>query len=373
MATVTDFDLEALLAPIPGDCPTGVDLRDDSYANLFYEVKDHRVAAGKLEKILLEQTWDPNGTPPDPYSTWIKLQDSAVELIGNSSKDLEVVAYLIEALVRVEGFAGMLAGFQLANGLIDRYWVDLFPRSEEQDPGTTILHLAQLNGLGGEGTLPPAIRNVMVTNERAGESYTFLQYLDANRMKTLPTESQERLVDEGKIPLDKIERSAKATPLDYYRGQLSDIEAINQELKRLDELLKVRLPEKAQPSFNRVREQLEDVVRAIKVLAPGAFTQPEQPGEGNGTAADGSPTGDGAGGTHAGPVASRAAAFRQLADIADFFERTEPLSLLAEQIRKVVRLGQMNPLEYFSELIDDDSIRSQMFKLVGIKRASDDE
>ena len=86
-----------------------------------------------------------------------------------------------------------------------------------------------------------------------------------------------------------------------------------------------------------------------------------------------------AGGTEATPAASsestdatgspvgREEAFRQLEKIAAYFERHDPHSLLATQIRNVVRLGRLPLPDYYKELISDGSALQTLFKFVGIE------
>ena len=53
MALPDGFDLEALLAPIPGDAPQGVDIREDFSAQSPYNrLRDARSEARDAEKML---------------------------------------------------------------------------------------------------------------------------------------------------------------------------------------------------------------------------------------------------------------------------------------------------------------------------------
>jgi predicted component of type VI protein secretion system len=70
---------------------------------------------------------------------------------------------------------------------------------------------------------------------------------------------------------------------------------------------------------------------------------------------------------------SREQAFQELSRIADFFARTEPLSLLAEQIRQIVHRGRLPADAYYKDLIDDETTLKQFFRLVGIKPPGDQQ
>ncbi|HTN76838.1 MAG TPA: type VI secretion system protein TssA [Pirellulaceae bacterium] len=372
MATTFDLDLALLLEPIPGDNPSGIDLReDDSPSNPWYTIRDHRGDARRAERDL--ETWDNSfgGSPPDPLPAWQGLLDEGLDALTQRTKDLEIVAYMIEALVRTDGFAGLLKGLQIANGLIEQFWETVYPRPEASDPGATILSLAQLNGFGGGGVLLGPLRHVPITGDASGDNYALWQYLEAHTLKTLPQDDQQKKLDKGAVSLDKIQRAVAATPVDFFRATQNDLSQIHEELARLDQLLDDRLPSEHKPSFNALREQLDDIQRAIKAIAPAETIDAAAAAGGMVVAGVVGSANAAPGGMVVGNVLSREDAFKQLTLIADFFERSEPLSLLAEQIRKVVRLGRMNPQQYFSELIEDEAIRRQMFKLVGLKPPED--
>src|SRR5262249_21846480 len=122
------LDLAKLLAPIPGDKPTGADLRADaSPGSPYYAVKDARTAARTAERQLVVA--GDNGAPPPDWKP-VLLHGS--KALAEKTKDLEVAAYLIEALVRLHGFAGLRDGFRLARELVEQFWDSLYPTPDEE-------------------------------------------------------------------------------------------------------------------------------------------------------------------------------------------------------------------------------------------------
>src|SRR5689334_2502030 len=93
------FDLDALLGPIPGDAPAGADLRADaSPQSLYYRLRDARAEARAAERAL--EADDPLSAPPPEWRT---IRDLGVEALGGYTKDLEIAAWLTEALLRGDG------------------------------------------------------------------------------------------------------------------------------------------------------------------------------------------------------------------------------------------------------------------------------
>src|SRR4051794_5385726 len=127
------FDLAALLAPIPGDTPAGVDLRGDATPqSLYYRLRDARADARASERRM--EAPDPEkpetaSTAPPPE--WRTIRDLGVEVIAGHSKDLEIAGWLTEALLRSDGLPGFAAGVQLMTGLVEDFWDDLFPLPDE--------------------------------------------------------------------------------------------------------------------------------------------------------------------------------------------------------------------------------------------------
>src|SRR4051794_26825572 len=99
------LDFVKLLNPIPGDKPAGADLRADAGpTSLYYQIKDGRNTARAAERRMEGGQEDP--VPPD----WKVVVTTATKALTESTKDLEVTAYLIEALCRTNGFAGLRDG-----------------------------------------------------------------------------------------------------------------------------------------------------------------------------------------------------------------------------------------------------------------------
>src|SRR5579875_1559941 len=148
MASPEVLDLAALLAPIPGEKPAGLDLRaDSSPGSDYYAIRDARKAASDCERRI--DKGDEAAEPPD----WRPVLERATKAIVEKSKDLEIAAYLTEALVRLKGFAGIRDGYRLARGLVERFWDELYPAATDGEVTDRFSHILHLNGIEGPGTL----------------------------------------------------------------------------------------------------------------------------------------------------------------------------------------------------------------------------
>jgi type VI secretion system protein ImpA len=105
MATPSVLDIDRLLQPIPGDSDVGTDLRKDETGNSeLRKVKDARGAACRAERKIANALGDPDAmreleedrVRPD----WHEVLRLSQSVLTDHSKDLEIVAYLIEAALR---------------------------------------------------------------------------------------------------------------------------------------------------------------------------------------------------------------------------------------------------------------------------------
>lgn len=97
-------------APIPGDSPVGIDIREtDQFALLQAEY-------AKLT----------NPAATEPPNAAIIIQNAAL-LLGAHGKDLMVAAYLTNGLMRQSGLPGLSQGLRILGDMIEIYWDTMYP------------------------------------------------------------------------------------------------------------------------------------------------------------------------------------------------------------------------------------------------------
>ena len=68
-----------------------------------------------------------------------------------------------------------------------------------------------------------------------------------------------------------------------------------------------------------------------------------------------------------GAIGSREDALGRILDVAEYFRRTEPQSIVPYALEQVVHWGKLSLPDLLSELIADEAPRKNVFKQVGIK------
>jgi type VI secretion system protein ImpA len=363
------LDLSTLLAPIPGDNPAGADLRaDSSPSSPYYAVKDARSSARAAERQA-DIGGDESAAPPD----WRPVLQRGTQALAEKSKDLEVAAYLIEALARLHGFAGIRDGFRLALGLVESFWDNLYPLPDEDGVVTRVAPLTGLNGDDAEGTLINPISRVPLTQGDSVGPFSYVHYQQALATSRIQDEqAREARVARGGILLETFEKAIAETPAPFFRTLVEDLTAAQEEFAKLNALFEEKCGHHAPPSSN-IRAALAACLETVTTLARDKLATeppPEETAAGaDGEAAAGAPgeAAPGAGPRVPGAIQSREDALNTLVKVANYFRRTEPHTPVSYALEQAVRWGRMALPELLSELIPDEDSRKKLFKQVGIK------
>jgi type VI secretion system protein ImpA len=362
------LDFAKLLAPIPGDKPAGQDLRANAGpTSPYYQVKDGRNNARAAERRMEGGVEDP--TPPD----WKAVVTSATKALTESTKDLELAAYLIEALCRTNGFAGLRDGFKLARGLVEQFWDGIYPTPDEEGVPTRVAPLSGLNGDDAEGTLIAPINRVPITDSGNLGKLTYANYLQAVATdKILDPKAKEKKIADGAMNMELIQKAVADTPAPYYRALHDDLTATLAEFAALGAALDAKAGPAAPPS-SAIRATLENVLSAINDVAKAklavTMTRPaeEKKDDAKGEpGANGKPKGEEEG-EKLPVIHNREDALNAILQLGDYFRKIEPHSPVPFALEQAVRWARMSLPDLMAELIPEDGPRKALFKQVGIR------
>jgi type VI secretion system protein ImpA len=350
-----------LLAPVPGDKPAGLDLR--AVPGSAYQVaRDARSAAYEQIRQIEKEDKDKRDSLPPP--DWEAVLKSSTKALAEHTKDLEVAVFLIEALVRLHKFAGLRDGFRLARELVDKYWDDLYPAAAE-GPAARVQPLRLLNN---QDRLPHWLVLLPITDGPAGAGYSLAQYQDSLDLKRLDAKTREQRIKQGALAPEKVEQAVNDSPAKFYRNLVDDLSACLDHLRHLGTTLAQKCGGQA-PAFDRIREAAQGCLDTVKSLAKSKLESAAPPppppnGEGGPNKADGEAPPAAVSGQG---IRTREDAFRVLEQVAEFFRRTEPHTVVHHTLEQVVRWGRMSLPELLTELLPDANVRGALFKQVGIR------
>lgn len=244
---------EDILNPISEDSPGGKSLR---YAPVYDKIKEAR----REDDDAAQGEWQHERKVSDP-SLVIKL---ASEAIASSSKDLQLAAWLTEALLKRDGYQGLSDGLLLIRNLVETFWDTLWP---EMDDGDVEMRAAPIDWVGGYLAIP--IKKVPLTKS----GFDYLKYVEAKAVGREPVyedseskkEAYAEAVSEGKLTLDEFDKAVNGTPKEFYERTLHAIDSSLQNMEESQPLFEEKFGEYA-PSYGRLRESLEEVRRVVNTI-----------------------------------------------------------------------------------------------------------
>lgn len=359
--------LADLIAPLP-EAAAG-DVRGGGPGfDLYLLVKDERAAARVAEREAIAA----GDADVDPLSAgarqWRQVADSGARLLTDHVKDLQVAAWLVEAWLRTDGFAGVADGFALLASLIEAWWDDgLLPAEDEDGIETRVAPLFGLFGRQDTGTLIQPIKLLPLT-DRGDEPIALwtVETMRAQSVRADDPELREQLLERRAERVAAVDGAIAGASPGFATANAAAIERALAELERLMDLIDVRAP------FGRfgsqVAKPLEDALALIRTAVPAtSVTEMDDASE---SSADGS-----------GPVPAddaaprgrrtRAGALAQILEVATFFEATEPQSMVARSLRDVVRRATMPLDDLLTELLPENDQRRLFLLRAGIRQVAE--
>jgi type VI secretion system protein ImpA len=244
-------DLEAILAPIPGDSPAGVDLR---YDPVYEEIKEARRGEDPFAAA--------GGEPKQP--DWERVIDLSVDALRAKSKDLQIAAWLIEALIHAEGFHGFAAGVRVLTGLLEQYWDTVYPAVEEGDLEYRVGPLEFLNE-----KLWLALKAIPVTDPQVSDGYSLLKYDESRAVgyekDTLNQHGEvddgkaakrKEMLAEGKLSAELFDAAAVKSSHEFYERLFGAVIACREAFGAFEQVVDGRFGKSA-PRLAEVRTALE--------------------------------------------------------------------------------------------------------------------
>jgi type VI secretion system protein ImpA len=352
-------DLDALLAPIPGNNPAGESLQ---YSGVYDELREARRADDNLTK----GDWEHEPKTAE----WPKVIEISTSALASKTKDLLIGGWLAEALVQLYGFPGLRDGLKLMRGLQEQFWDKLYP---EMDEGDLDARANALSAMDVRMEIP--LKSVTLTRSGTGLDYSYIQWEESTKfdipenLDTLDADSYNRFAalkaeaEAANKTTGEAWRKAKdATRRVFYEETFAALNECWAEYQALDKVMDEKFGSQTpglgtlKKSLDAIRTLVEKLVKEKRILEP----DPVLDGAAMGAGADGE------GGSTGGPLRGRAEALRQLAEVAQYFQRTEPHSPVAYLVQRAIKWGEM-PLEvWLEDVIKDGAVLGHLKETLGI-------
>jgi type VI secretion system protein ImpA len=359
------IDLDQLLQPISEESPSGEELR---YSGIYDEIREAR----RADENLAQGEWQTELKVAD----FQKVLNIGIDALANKSKDLQVAAWLSEALVKQHGFAGLRDSLKLLAGLQETFWETLFPEVDEGDMENRANAIAWVDEHVGF-----ALRSAPYTGV-AG--YSFRDWEDSKQFDV--PESLDGLGSADLVRVkalkEQAERERRVTS-DLWRKEIAQTRRLAVEaayftieecwaaFAELNRVIEEKYDRNQAPGLTSFRKSLEEVQTQVKLLLNDKRAEePDEEPEGEideatGEVIAGGPAGPGKA-VATGSIQNRKDALKRLSDIAEFFKKTEPHSPVSYLVQRAVKWGEM-PLEnWLQDVIKDQSVLFQLRETLGV-------
>ena len=361
MASPSPIDVDAYLNPISEDSPSGEDLTFDI---LFDEIQEAR---REDDPFLPQGAWASEVKVAD----WRQVLKLSGDALIRRSKALLLACWMTEALGRLNGLAGLTAGFRVTERLLADFWETLFPLIEEDDPVERVSRLDWL-----DRNLPTTLE-LLPLADPGGRAFGLRQWRESRHLENLALrdpQAAREAEEEGKVSDEAFMKAVTATPGEYYLTLAEDLGACREALAQLVAGMDEKLGRDA-PNLGAVRQILEEIQSVVVRLAEakGIKLTAPPPAEDQAAGAEAEAAGVSAAAAAAGPVAgkgpisSRSDALERLREVAEYFRRAEPHSPVAYLVDRAVRWGDM-PLDlWLGEVVHDPSTLAGLRDLLGVR------
>ena len=379
-----EVSVEQLLQSISDAAPCGTSLKSDR--RLFRPLRNSfNLAQTALRQLSQEPDPAELETRQDEcLQHWQQLAEQIIQAIGTQSKDIELVGWLVAAQVVLDPtLSGMANALSLLSGLFEQFSDRLFPQLPEE----------KLTGMAEEEVAKAqfscrldALIPLLGETEGSGLLYmplcltpligdiTYARYLSDERTGKLSAMKQQV------SSYQEVERDIARLRLANIRSSLNVLAALDTALMTQVHTLGIRFP-----GFRFMTDLVEGYARAVSVItgitlpaatvaAPEQVEIPDQASTPRGDEGqvpeittsdkktDSVQTSLGEPGTY-----TRDHAFRQLRELADYFRRTEPHSVVPYLLEKAIRWGYTPLPELLDELLlGHQNLKQQIFVQTGL-------
>lgn len=362
---VIDFD--AIFQPVSEESPSGESLR---YSGLYDEISEAR----RADMDVSQGAWQTELKVAD----FRKVIELAIPALTSQSKDLQIGAWLSEALINIHGFTGLRDSLVLLAGLQDRFWETVYPEIDEGDMSGRANAIAWFDAQASM-----AVKAAPLT----ASGYGLLDFEDSKRfdfpenIDMLDSSEQERLNElkvqaetQRRVTGEMWRRSVAETSRAFCETTAFAVDECWTAFNELNRVIEERFDRNQMPGLSELKKSLENIHdQSKKLLEQKRVEEPNESDLEETQESDGSDGGSvqvTGSGSATGAIQGRRDALKRLGDIADFFQKTEPHSPVAYLVQRAVKWGNM-PLEnWLRDVIKDESVLYQLRDTLGFNTGS---
>jgi len=329
-----ELNIDVFLTEVSPDEPCGEDLQ---YDNAFIALEQK--AKGTPEQQI------GNRIEPAQPPNWKEVRRDAIELLGRT-RDLQLILYLIQALLHTDGPSGLRDGLALLEGVIVKFWPHLYPLLDPEDDNDPTQRVNILMGLCDfEMILRPVALAPLIESRALGRfSLRDVQIATGKLPPPADGSSAPEIATIRAAFMDAEAETLKSTR----EAVASSLES----LKAIESFVTDQVGVGDAPNFGPLRDVLREVLHVFGEYSEEADTGSAQP-ETEGEAASAQDAAVKPSAVRPGEIGNRQDVIKTLDLICDYYARCEPSSPIPLLLKRAKRLVFMDFIEIIKDLAPD--------------------
>jgi type VI secretion system protein ImpA len=251
------IDDEKLLAPLPTSGGVGESLR---YDPIYDQIRDAR---REEDDKLSQGIWQRDLKKAD----FISVEQLCANALEFRSKDLQIIAWLVESWTALDGMEGFFRGIQLCHRLNNIYWGNMHPQQEDNDFEARVRLFEWMNEQFANRLLMVSLTYHPLSQELS--TLTLADWLSALNTETVAKRSSDyaKSISEaeatGTTTLASFKKMLQTTDAHFLQKNFFFAQKAAIETQEFFEFLAQKIGKQA-TSFKRIRTCLDDIERICK-------------------------------------------------------------------------------------------------------------
>ena len=245
---------EDLLAPIAGESPSGKSLR---YERVYDQIKEART---EEDDTLPSGAWERTAKRAD-YRLVIKL---GTEALASKSKDLQIMAWLGEAHLKLEGPAQLAPVLDFFLRLQQEFWETLYPEIDEGDTGLRAVPLqwAATRYAAIIYEFPLTQSKINLRTYKAARALGSEADVAGNEVRR---KARAEAISRGQLTTEEVDQAIAESPKSLYASLEEELRESMDRLEALALFCEERYGDDG-PSFRKLRDGLEELHNLAQAL-----------------------------------------------------------------------------------------------------------
>lgn len=317
-----NIDEELLLKPLAGDSRIGKWLRYEPVYDEIRHAREHEnpyLSRGIWKRELKQ-------------AEWALVESLSYKCLTQDTKDLQVMAWLMESWIVLDGMTGFIKGIRLLTEMTKEFWLDGFPYPEDPEARYTLFEW--VDRTSAERMYFFAIS--MPKDEFQQIPWVLAEWRQAQRVNQIlkrtldPKKELERAQAAGEPVMPDFESTVSHTPPAFFEQALAFLSEAKVRVQELKTFLDEHLEHA--PSFSVIKEVFSDFDqiwrKAHQTLQPQSEIIPASPMFESVDVPVPQPLPE---------VRTRDQAYKQIQEVADLLHTLEPQGITPHILNRVAK------------------------------------